>query len=143
MDQSATITELSNRNESLDQSHRDLIVAHDNAQATIRDQFDRIHILNADKAALNARLEDAKSFGAKLTETLKGIGQSIVAAVEVPEVTSEKPFPVANTVGLPVPSVSEQAKSDGLMVDPFMAEQAAPTVVEPETAAGCYPYKYW
>jgi hypothetical protein len=145
-EQAEKIAELTIRNASLEQSHKDLTVAYDNAQSTIRDQFDRIHILNADKAALDARLSDAQSFGAMLTETLRGIGQSIVAAVEVPGVTPSAPFPVSNTVGLPVqaePSVASVVNDSPLeLVD----EPAAPAVVESpkeDTAAGCFPYRYW
>lgn len=144
--QSVEISDLKARNESLDQSHRDLTVAYNNAQATIMEKDILINTLNQSNTMLTLRLEDAKGYGERLAETLKGIGQSIVKAVEVPEVTSDKPFPVDNTVGL---SGETNVSPDGnvsLMVDPVVAESTGEAVVESpkeDTAAGCFPYRYW
>ena len=101
-----------------------------------------------DDSGLEAECQRVRAlgYGAKLAETLKGIGQSIVKAVEVPEVTSDKPFPVADSMGLSDQTNAERPDTDGLMVDPIMAESTAPAVVESpkeDTAAGCFPYRYW
>lgn len=101
------ITDLRSRNSWLDEALA-------NANASVREltsiKIERdlmIEMLNADKASLLAKLEDAKGYGARLADMLKNFGQSIAKAVEVPEVTSDKPFPEPNSVGLPVSAKSE------------------------------------
>jgi chromosome segregation ATPase len=136
-----TITELTTRNANLDQSHNDLAAAHSNALSSLYEKDLTIEILRSDKAALAARLEDAKGYGVKLSETLRSIGQSIVAAVEVPEVTPSAPFPVSNPVELPLSTEPEVDSSvDNRLVEP-VASPAPADLVEP--AAGCFPYRYW
>lgn len=146
LQKSNEIGDLSNRNTHLDETVNSLTRRVENLTATKNEQIDLITALRMDKAALEVRLDDAKGYGAKLAETLKGIGQSIVKAVEVPEVTSDKPFPVADSMGLSDQTNAERPDTDGLMVDPIMAESTAPAVVESpkeDTAAGCFPYRYW
>jgi isoleucyl-tRNA synthetase len=143
-----TIAELRDRNNMLANSLND-------AQNVIRNQEQRIierelenKSLTLTKESLEARLADAKGYGTKLAETLRSIGASIVAAVEVPEVTSEAPFPVANPVGLPdSPSDQSNTVIDPVTMEP-VAEQARENLEPVINAPGCYtspmpPVKQW
>jgi hypothetical protein len=158
-DRNNQITELRDRNNMLDDSLND-------AQSVIRNQEQRIierelenKSLTLTKESLEARLTESKSYGTKLAETLRSIGASIVAAVEVPEVTSEAPFPVANPVAMPdSPSdqSNDQSRSepDGLLAEPTdadlvgVAEDNSSSFNTPPASPGCYtspipPAKLW
>lgn len=135
--------ELSARNNELDRSVNDLLSQVGNANIVAEQRELVITTLKADKAALQSRLDDAKSFGDRLASILKNIGQSISSAVEVPEVTSDKPFPVDNTMGLSDGSSPSVDPITGPQPVEPVVEQAGEALVEQEVAAGCNPYRYW
>jgi hypothetical protein len=132
------ITDLRSRNSWLDE-------ALGNANAAVREltsaKTDRdlmIELLEADKTALIAKLDDGRSIITRLQDTLKRIGATIVSAVEVPEVTSDKPFQEPNTMGLSNPADTTSV----LVNDVQPVEQPTPSVelateskVEPVTEA--------
>jgi ABC-type transporter Mla subunit MlaD len=128
-EQNETITELRERNTSLDASLSDVTRLYNDAQSTISERNLQIDSLRLTVDSLQSRLEDSKSYGTKLAETLKSIGASIVAAVEVPEVASEKPFPVSNPVGLPTTPNFEVGLGDGYGISDPVAESPVSTVV--------------
>lgn len=96
------ITELDYRNADL-QSSVDGLLNHNRALRTdIEAANVRLEIANADKASLETKLADAKSFGARLKAKLADIGSLISQA---PEATNTAPFPVSESVELPIPTV--------------------------------------
>ena len=148
--QADRINELTDRNANLDDSVTNLLKQVEDARAIREEQSATIVKLQTDVRDLAEQLRTEKTSTAALTNVLRNIGQSIVKAVEVPEVTSEKPFPVSDTVGLPDPSSFGMVGERKLMVDPIMAE---PGVVspeqernsfnsEPKSSPGCYTYPW-
>jgi hypothetical protein len=152
------VFELKDRNTSLDASLSDVTTLYNDAQHTIVERNLQIESLKFTADSLQSRLAESKSYGTRLAETLKSIGASIVAAVEVPEVTSEAPFPVANPVGLPDPAPTSLDGGSSHGVGEYVEPQAVPSVVEfegpftgldkngehfAETAPGTNVYKYW
>jgi len=147
-DRNISISELRDRNTMLDNSLQD-------AQATIRNQNEIITeqklIIESDELtneSLRARLADSKSYGERLAETLKSIGAKIVAAVEVPEVTSEKPFPVSNPVAVSSPTDAELDSVLSSEPNPAVADSSRQDMVESANSPGCYtspitPAKPW
>lgn len=102
-----------------------------NANAAVREltlaKADRdlmIELLEADKTALIAKLDDGRGVISRLQDTLKRIGATIVSAVEVPEVTSDKPFQEPNSVGLSNPADTTSV----LVNDVQPVEQPTPSV---------------
>jgi len=150
------IAELTDRNTSLDASLSDVTRLYNDAQSTIVEKNLSIDSLRFTVDSLQCRLIDSKSYSTKLAETLKSIGASIVAAVEVPEVASEKPFPVSNPVGLHSPTNAEldgalSSEPNGNVAEPSdadlvgVAEDNSSSFNTPlaETAPGTNVYKYW
>lgn len=98
-----------------------------------------IQTLELDKKDLAERLENSKSFADRLTDTLKSIGSAITKTVEVPEVTSADPFPVSESVAMPISTNSEES-SIGINQSVWpLDEQAFQTVEEPITER----FRYW
>jgi peptidoglycan hydrolase CwlO-like protein len=150
-DRNETIVELRERNTALDASLSDVTTLYNDAQHTIVERNLQIDSLRFTADSLQFRLAESKSYGTKLAETLKSIGASIVAAVEVPEVTSESPFPMANPVAMP-DSPSDQSNDqsstepNGNVAEPTAADLVG--VAEDNsssfnTAPGTNVYKYW
>jgi peptidoglycan hydrolase CwlO-like protein len=148
------IEELTDRNNGLHNSLSDVTRLYNDAQSTISERNLQIDSLRFTVDSLQSRLEESKSYGTKLAETLKSIGASIVAAVEVPEVTPSAPFPVSDSVGLPTAPNFEVGVGDGYGISNPVAEPTVSTVgpmitaseVEEcltETAPGTNVYKYW
>jgi len=138
-----TIAELNDRNTSLDTSLTDVTRLYNDAQHTLSNKEQVINILSADKAALLIRLEESKGVVSRLTDTLKSIGASIVAAVEVPEVTSESPFPVDNSLGLSDSSSDTFHNQSNAEPVPVLDESPRTDLVTSDTAPGTFPYRYW
>jgi chromosome segregation ATPase len=145
------VAELRDRNNMLDDSLNDAQNVIRNQESTITELNLRIDSLKFTADSLTERLTESKSYGTKLAETLRSIGASIVAAVEVPEVTSEAPFPVADTVGLsdsPSDQSNNQSRPEpnGNVAEPTDADLVG--VAEDNsssfnTAPGTNVYKYW
>ena len=101
-------------------------------QEDIRALKDRVDILKADKVDLEQRLYDARGYGERLAETLKSIGASIVSAVQVPEVTEEKPFQVSGTVAVLDTASASDTSGSNSELDPVVAEPAGQDLVTNE-----------
>jgi vacuolar-type H+-ATPase subunit I/STV1 len=147
----ATISELRDRNNSLDNNLTDLTVSYRNIEL---DRNEKVIVIDMQRDEINrleAALEANKSLTSRLTDTLRSIGASIVAAVEVPEVTSESPFPVPNPVGLPDPAPTSLDGGDSHGVGEYVAEPTDADLVGVaednsstfNTAPGTNVYKYW
>ena len=140
------VDDLTSRNTALDTSVNELVTQVNDLNQIRRDLNLRIDNLKEANTSLAARLDDAKSYGARLADTLKSIGASIVAAVAEPEVSDSKPFPVSDSVGL---LASADAKSNREPVQPNPSTLVEPTVPavevteDPESSPGCHAYRYW
>lgn len=140
--QRSTIRELEDRNASLDNALSDLRNTANDLRVDLSAADVTNRLLKAENESLERRLEESKSFADRLSDTLKSIGRSIVTAAEVPEVTSEKPFPVSDPVGMPIPSPTLVQSFPDLMVDPLLEPKTDADLVK-ETAPGTYPHPYW
>ena len=140
------IEELEERNTSLHDSLSDVTRLYNDAQFTISERNLQIDSLRFTADSLQSRLDESKSYGTKLAETLKSIGASIVAAVEAPEVASEKPFPVSNPVGLPASTNVTVHGEFPVPTSETVVESPVPTVepmkpvteLEHTNSLGCY-----
>ncbi len=144
-----TISDLRSRNNDLESALNGSQIAVRNLEATNAERELEIKSLTLTAQSLTDRLADAKSYGSRLADALKGIGQTIVAAVEAPEVaTEEKPFPVDHTVGLPSSSnlegdVTGNVGSMDSVVEPAGQDMEPVTTDKEKVAAGCNVYRYW
>lgn len=136
------ITDLRSRNANLDTSVTDLLHQVETKTHDLNNKEQIISILSADKTSLLMKLEDSKGVVARLTDTLRNIGQSIVAAVEVPEVTSSSPFPVANPMAMPN-SPSDQSNDQSSSEPNGNVAESPRTDLVSDVASGCNVYRYW
>lgn len=147
------ITDLNNRNSDLQSSVDDLLDHTRTLRTDLGATHVRLAIALADKAALETKLAEAKSFGTRLAEKLADIGSLISQA---PEVTESAPFPVSDPVELPSlandettdPVVSninkalvDETGKGMVMPAPDVLVSAEP--VKADVAAGCSLYRYW
>lgn len=137
------ITELNQRNADLD----DMVRYHSNTAETLQIDYEvikhRLEIALADKASLETKLSDAKSFGARLAEKLADIGSLISQS---PEATNTAPFPVSDPVAMPIASNDPVVDHiTGSSAEPVVSTTGQDMVNEDahKVAAGCNPYRYW
>jgi hypothetical protein len=140
------ISDLRSRNSWLDEALGNANAAVRELSAAKADRDLMIELLEADKIALIAKLDDGRGVISRLQDTLKRIGATIVSAVEVPEVTSDKPFQEPNTVGLPIQADTPNVFLDINQPDPVptpVVEVASEPKVEPVTEAKPEEFKGW